>query len=95
MKAVVGFLLVCVVAVGVIVQMLAQLLPIVLIVAAVLVAVHVVDRCKTPRPRRRPLPPSGAARQPVGWVLTPVWRAAPSAQPRPYIDAEVIEDPRE
>ena len=37
MKAVVGFLLVCVVAVGVIVQMLAQLLPIVLIVAAVLV----------------------------------------------------------
>jgi hypothetical protein len=100
MKALLGFLLVLaavvVVTVGVIAQMLPQLLPILLAAAAVSSLVRVFSHRKAVRPappRYAPVIPP-APGQPVGWVLTPMWRG--SAPPRtgvPTIDAEVIEDP--
>jgi hypothetical protein len=89
MKALVGFLLVraavVVVTVGLVVQVLLQILPVLLIAGVVLAVVRITER-------RRPVRPGGPP-PPRGWVWVPVWSThlPPPSQP-PIIKAEAVDD---
>jgi hypothetical protein len=94
---------VVVVTVGVVVQALVQMLPVLLIAGAVLVAVRIRERrnrlrpaLPTPPPALPTPPPALPARPaaPDGWVWVPVWHGhLPLPPGPPIIDAEAVDDP--
>ena len=97
--------IVAVLILGAVVQLIIQLIPYLLLAAAITLAVHALRRRGAPPVRHRPaLPPPQAGYRthagqvgapPGGWVFLPVWVGPPPRRPNPaVIDAEVIDDDR-